>query len=296
MKLIFTSLLVFLLSQSMSESYCQKPIISFGIIADVQYCNCDAAGSRYYRLSADRLSEALDDFKNNSVDFIINLGDLIDHGYESYAPLLKTFESSGLKVYHVRGNHDYAVDDKYKKRLPLVMPGNKGYYSFPAHNFRFIILDGNEISTYATTNKNAIKNAETYISKLKGSGSRNAINWNGGIGHKQLSWLKEELDQALQNNEKVMIFCHFPVYPDDIHNLLNYNDIIQVISNYHNIIAWFAGHNHSGNYSNFNMIHFVTLKGMVETEKSNSYSVVRVYENKVWINGSGREGTRILAY
>jgi manganese-dependent ADP-ribose/CDP-alcohol diphosphatase len=296
MKLIFTSLLVFLLSQSMSESYSQKPIISFGIVADVQYCNCEPAGTRFYRLSADRFSEAVDTFKDNSVDFIINLGDLIDHGYESYTPILKTFESSGLKVYHVRGNHDYAVDDKYKKRLPLETPGNKGYYSFPVHNIRFIFLDGNEISTYAAPNKNAVKNAETYISNLKESGSRNAINWNGGIGPKQLSWLKEELDQASQNNEKVIIFCHFPVYPDDIHNLLNYNDITPVLSNYNNIIAWFAGHNHSGNYGNFNMIHFVTMKGMVETGKSTSYAVVRVYENKVWINGFGREITRILAY
>ena len=62
------------------------------------------------------------------------------------------------------------------------------------------------------------------------------------------------------------------------------------------IIAWFNGHNHAGNYGNFNKIHFLTMKGMVETETSGSYALVEVYFNKVWIRGSGREKGQILAY
>ncbi|MBN2632621.1 MAG: hypothetical protein JXR66_03630 [Bacteroidales bacterium] len=66
--------------------------------------------------------------------------------------------------------------------------------------------------------------------------------------------------------------------------------------NYDNIIAWFSGHNHAGNYGNFNMIHFVTFRGMVETAERNSFAVVEVYPNKIWIKGSGREKSQILAY
>jgi hypothetical protein len=44
------------------------------------------------------------------------------------------------------------------------------------------------------------------------------------------------------------------------------------------------------------MIHFVTFKGMVETEAGNSYALVEVYKNKLWIRGSGREKSQILAY
>ena len=71
---------------------------------------------------------------------------------------------------------------------------------------------------------------------------------------------------------------------------------IYKIEKYQNIIAWFNGHNHAGNYGNFNMIHFVTIKGMVETETNNSFALVEVYRNKIWIKGYGREKSQILAY
>jgi len=36
---------------------------------------------------------------------------------------------------------------------------------------------------------------------------------------------------------------------------------MSVVEKYKNIVAWFSGHNHEGNYGNFNMTHFVNLKG-----------------------------------
>ena len=65
---------------------------------------------------------------------------------------------------------------------------------------------------------------------------------------------------------------------------------------YQNIIAWFNGHNHEGNYAYQNKIHFVTMKGMVESEKQNSFARVDVYSDKIVISGSGREISRTLAY
>jgi hypothetical protein len=44
------------------------------------------------------------------------------------------------------------------------------------------------------------------------------------------------------------------------------------------------------------MIHFVTFKGMVETDANNSFALVEVYKNKIWIRGYGREKSQILAY
>jgi hypothetical protein len=69
-----------------------------------------------------------------------------------------------------------------------------------------------------------------------------------------------------------------------------------VLEGYDNIIAWINGHNHSGNYGNLNSTHFITVKGMVETETTNSFALIEVYKNKIWIKGSGREKSQILAY
>ena len=274
----------------------QKPLLKFGIITDVHYSDNEPVETRFYRSSLRKINEALTVFREDSVDFVINLGDLIDKDFRSYKPAMTIIDSFGLQIYHVSGNHDFSVKPYYKKKIPALEHEKKGYYSFSYSNFRFIFLNGNEISTYISANKKTIKNATDYICELKDKGEVNAIEWNGGISSKQLDWLSEQLTQATEKGEKVIISCHFPVIPENIHNLLNYNDILTVLKRFNNIIAWFNGHNHAGNYGNINHIHFVTFKGMVETENTNSFSEVEVYRNKIWIKGFGREKNQILAY
>jgi predicted phosphodiesterase len=274
----------------------KKHLFSFGIIADVQYADYDAVGTRFYRSSTEKLREAVASFKKDSVSFIINLGDLIDHDYVSFKPVLDIIGSSAINAYHVAGNHDFSVEKRLKKRLPVLASSKAGYYSFSYDNFRFIFLNGNEISTYISNNKTDIKEAEENLSLMKGKGEVNAVNWNGGFSRKQIDWLTGELTKAAAQNEKVFLICHFPVFPENVHNLLNYKEVLTILENYGNIIAWFNGHNHAGNYGNYNMTHFVTFKGMVETENSNSFAVVEVYKNKIWIKGSGREKNQILAH
>jgi manganese-dependent ADP-ribose/CDP-alcohol diphosphatase len=280
--------------QSTDQS--KKPLFSFGIIADVQYADYDPVGTRFYRSSLKKLREAVASFRNDSADFIINLGDLIDKDYRSYKPVLDIIDSSRLKTYHVSGNHDYSVDPRYKRQLPVLQPSQKGYYSFVYNKFRFIFLNGNEISTYISANKAKINRANEYLTRLKNEGETNALDWNGGISSEQLEWLDNQINEASVNNEKILLFCHFPVIPENVHNLLNYKDVLQILEKHQNIIAWFNGHNHEGNYGNFNMIHFITFKGMVETDSTNSFALIEVYKNKIWIRGNGREKSQILAF
>jgi manganese-dependent ADP-ribose/CDP-alcohol diphosphatase len=274
----------------------QEPIFSFGVIADVQYCNCEPSGTRYYNKSLSKLREALTSLKSDSAEFLLNLGDLIDRDYKSFRPVLDIIDSSEFKVWHCIGNHDYSVDARHKRRLPFDMPSKDGYYSFVYKGFRFIVLNGNEISIYSSIKKSAIKYAEDYLTSLRNMGNINAVDWNGGMSARQIEWLLTQLDESVERNEKVIIFCHFPVYPENVHNLLNYREVLSGLSGYQNIIAWFNGHNHAGNYGNFNQIHFITVKGMVETENTGSFALVEVYHNKIWIRGSGRERAQILAY
>lgn len=305
MKLLIASLFVSIMLNTMPDNRDSgnkmplnqsKPLFSFGVISDVQYCNYEPEGTRFYRSSLSKLRDAVNAFKSDSVSFLVNLGDLIDRDNISYKPVLDILDSSKLKVYHVAGNHDFSVESKYKKKIPALKQTKEGYYSFKEGNFRFIILNGNEISLYASDNKKNIQKAEEYLSALKAENAVNAMEWNGGFSQKQLVWLKKELDEATASGEKAFLLCHFPLVPENVHNLLNYKEVLSLLEDYHNIIAWFNGHNHSGNYGNFNMIHFVNFKGMVETETANSYAIVDVYKNKLWIRGSGREKSQILAY
>jgi len=299
---VFATIILFTMAEkketvpAQTNNQNQKALFTFGILADVQYSDNDPAGTRYYRASLGKLRKALTSLKRDSAEFIINMGDLIDKDYSSYKPVLDIIDSSRLKVYHVTGNHDYSVEPKLKKRIPVVTTSKDGYYSFVYKNFRFIFLNGNELSTYISNNKSTIKKAAEYLALMKNKGEINAVEWNGGLSARQIKWLQKQLDKATRNGEKVFLICHFPVIPDNVHNLLNSKEVISILKNYQNIVAWFNGHNHAGNYGNFNMIHFITFKGMVETNSSNSFALVEVYNNKIWIRGFGREKSQILVY
>lgn len=272
-----------------------EPLFSFGLIADVQYADSDPAGTRYYRKSSGKLKEALDSMKYDSAEFIINLGDIIDRDFVSFKPVLKIIDDSGLPVYHITGNHDYNVEPGLRKKLPLKIPP-KGYYSFTRNKFRFIFLNGNEISIFSTDNKKKENEAALYIESLRKSGNKNAIEWNGGIGKNQLFWLEKELKRSEDKAEKVFIFCHYPVWPENQHNLLNYSEVLYLLKKHNNIIAWINGHNHAGNYGRIDKTHFITLKGMVETPDTNSWALVEVFPRKILIKGYGREKSQTLSF
>jgi hypothetical protein len=273
----------------------QKPLFSFGIVADVQYCDCDTYNTRFYRNSPAKLKDAVEDLKADSPAFIINLGDLIDRDFESFDPVLKILDAVGIKVYHTLGNHDYTVNAGDARKVARITESDKGYYSFTHEGFRFIILNGNEVAKYAPTAAGR-KAGIQLLEELKASDAINAMDWNGATGSTQLEWFRKELMASHKADEKVFVICHFPVWPVGTHNLLNSGEVLGILSEYNHIIAWFNGHNHDGGYGNYNMIHFVTFRGMLETATESSYALVEVYNNKLWIRGSGREKSQILAY
>jgi predicted MPP superfamily phosphohydrolase len=279
-----------------TETLNEGSLFSFGVLADVQYADLAPLGERYYRSSLEKLGEAMETFRRDSVDFIVNLGDLIESGYESYKPVLSILNSSSIKCYHLTGNHDYLVDPRYVGRLPVMQEAREGYYSLIYNNYRMIFLNGNEISTYAATSRTQLRQAEEYLSELKKNGAVNAVEWNGGISKEQIGWFTGQLDESVSAGEKVIILCHFPVAPENIHNLLNYSELNTIISKYQNIVAWFSGHNHAGNYCYLNKINFVTFKGMVETRRKNSFAIVDVYNNRIAIKGFGRQESMVLAF
>lgn len=298
MEILIRSLLTALLMLNIDKSNIPEkstggpqdyPIFTIGIIADVQYADQEPSINRFYRLSKSRLQEAYDTFKKENVDFVINLGDLIDKDIASFKPVLGIIASSKIKTYSLPGNHDFSVRDSLKRSIPSLLRNPLGYESFKSEGFRFIFLNGNELSTYASTNSGIVKSARAYLDTLKAHKKINAMEWNGGIFASQLFFLERELDYATQKHEKVIISCHFPVYPENVHNLLNYEEVLALLKRYNNIIAWFSGHNHAGNYGKIGPVQFITFRGMVETENQTSFAIARVYDHRVVIKGYGRE-------
>jgi predicted phosphodiesterase len=263
---------------------------SFGAIADCQYCSGPNRGSRHYSSSAKKLHQCVRELNSHDLKFVIHLGDFIDRDYASFDKVLPIYQSLKMPAYHALGNHDFDVADKWKAKVPERMGMKSKYYDFSIEDWRFIVLDGNDVSFHAyPKDSSEYREAEVYYRENKIRSPR----WNGAVGEKQLTWMKEVLKGAEKKGEKVVLYCHFPVYPADPHNLWNAKEVISILETFSCVKAYINGHNHKGKYGQKNGIHYLTLKGMVETE-SNAYSIIGIFQDRIKVIGYGRESDRIL--
>ena len=138
--------------------------IKIGLVTDVQYSDIDDMGYCHYRNSLEKLTEAIGYFNSKNLDFVIQLGDFIDQGWGSYHSVFDIWHNLEHKSYHVLGNHDYDVEDYLKSNVPKLFGLEKTFYSFCMHNWRFIFLDGNDLSLCAyPKNSKEYKNSEQYL-------------------------------------------------------------------------------------------------------------------------------------
>ena len=120
-------------------------------------------------------------------DFIVNTGDMIETpgSKEDWAKFWDMSKPITVPYFLTVGNHDVhskAPSSKKKYRKQVDLPGNEFYYSFPAGNSLFVVLD--------TSNDGQEK-------RIKG---------------KQLKWLKEVLANTTQQH--TFIFLHHPLYTE----------------------------------------------------------------------------------
>src|ERR1041384_4954719 len=126
-----------------------KPTLRLGLVADPQYADIDPMYTRYYRQSIGKLTEAIDHFNGQELDFCVNVGDTIDQQWKSFDEMLKIFGKSKHKFYHLLGNHDFEVEQDLKAKAPGRLGMEKRYYSMTQNGFCLVMLDTNDVSVYA---------------------------------------------------------------------------------------------------------------------------------------------------
>lgn len=121
--------------------------------------------------------------------------------------------------------------------------------------------------------------------------------FNGGLSDGQLDWLKNQLDLIKQENKKCIICGHVPLHPQAVSTTLclawNQKEVLDLFGNYEKtILAYFSGHDHDGGYfRDKNNIHHITFKAILETPpNTNAYALVKVFKNRVSVEGVGQIG------
>ena len=265
--------------------------INFGIIADVQYAPKPSAGKRNYAQSIHLLDTCIEDFNTRSLDFVIQLGDIIDGSDDSSADLkiiTSIYNRSIADTYHVLGNHDFAGIDRtlVMKILGMENP----YYDFDIGCWKFIVLDCMDLAVSGGWDKNSENYllGQKMLDHLVSRNADNAYAWNGGISQTQLNWLDNVLKTADKNKQKAIIFGHPPLLPaGEPHTLSNAEKVIQVFEKYDCVQLYLCGHRHSGGFSEQNDIRYVTITAMVEADEDNAYAVISLNQPKIEISGVG---------
>jgi predicted phosphodiesterase len=265
-----------------------------GVIADCQYCNCEVKWNRYYKKAPQRLREAVTILNKDSLAYTIHLGDFIDQNIKSLDSILPTWNTLNSKTYHVLGNHDFDVEETNKLQMLDKLNIKNRYYSFVKNDWRFIVLDGNDLSFYGTTNKKKEQQTDSLFNLLEGKDLPYLKKWNGALSTDQLKWIQTELDEAIVKNQKVGFYCHFPVYPIDQHNIWNREQFLSLIKPYKNVKVFFNGHNHEGAYQLVDNVHYLTFKGMVDTENTSAFAKIKFDEDTLFVQGFDREISRKL--
>ena len=268
-----------------------------GLVADAQFADIDAKGTRFYRQSIAKLGAAVEHFNGRDLDFCLHLGDLIDREWRSFDEITRPLARSRHRFHHLLGNHDFEVLDEFKPRVPGRMGMERRYSFFDHRGFRFAILDTNDVSTYAHapgTPENTVAVAE--LARLQAAKLPQAKPWNGGLGAAQLAWLDRACREAGTQRLKVIILAHHPVLPAAEHTLWNPADALALVERHRHVVAWLNGHNHAGAFAERGGVPFVTMRGMVETPDTTAFATARVFPDRLVLTGHGREPSRELVF
>ena len=286
-------------------------MLRIGIITDLQYADADTIGKRRYRGSIEKFLEAVGALEEEGVDAIFNLGDSLDHDWNSLTAVSELFHSIRIPFYNVLGNHDFLVPDEKKTQIAdlLRMPKPEGYYTMALTDpesglvWRFIFLNGNEISLYAARNDEERRIAQEVREKYPLEDGTLSCDWNGAMSQTQLDWLRAQLSEAQVRDERVIVCNHFPLFcqggPYSVsqsvplanllplyfaklgYSLWNAEELLDVLDQYPNLLkGYWAGHLHEGSYGERGGVPHITFRGIIEAEP-NAWAVMEIQGDEV---------------
>lgn len=297
----------------------KQPLLSFGVISDVQYADIPDGSSflgvpRYYRHSVSVLQRAVKKWNQEKPKFVLNFGDIVDgfcpkdQSMIAVKKIVDEFDKFNGPVFHMIGNH-CLYNLPRKDLLPLLrIPGHHGhaYFDFsPIPEYRFVILDAYDISAIGwpedhpntlkalkvleEKNPNSDKNSPNGLVGLE----RRFLKFNGGVGKEQLEWLDNVLQEATKLNQNVIVCCHLPLDPgaSSFAALLwNYDEVMDMIHRYSCVKVCMGGHDHKGGQSvDSHGVHHRVLEAALECPPgTDSFGHIYAFDDRLLLYGTDR--------
>lgn len=277
---------------------------SFGIIGDTQYVDADDGTTfdgntvRRYRQSLRSLKEACTSFKDSGVICCILLGDIVDAkcshlgiAEQCLREVLGIVKDSNLVWHYCIGNHDlmcFTRKELHQKLIPRMVQNcsessQLHYELCPYQGYRFIFLDGYEISTIGASSEHNTQKAEKLLQSknanlaIQGAGwfeglppmDQRYVPYNGALSGEQLAWFDSVLQLSSEMGERCFVFSHMPCYrlccrPSGL--MWSSEEVLHIMHKRPGTVAaFFAGHDHDGGYAMDSMgIHHIVPPSPLE--------------------------------
>jgi len=273
-----------------------KSVVTIGLFADPQYADLDSRGARLYRSALKKLPECISVFNERKVDMVACLGDVVDRSPEESDTIFQIVKSSESPVYYVMGNHDFSgLDDVPDHLNKSGMPSL--YYAITEKNWKFIFLNTNDVSAYTKMSPEKKLEYEEMTDRMKREGAENNRTWNGGVGKEQMQWLSRELRTAENAGLRVIVFAHHPIFPLNDHTVLNYKEVLDLLLSYKSVKAYINGHYHPGKFAvTKEGLACISLEAMVEGGEDNSFAILRLGQDSMYMKGYGRVKSHVIPY
>jgi alkaline phosphatase len=253
----------------------EAPQVRFGIMADLHYADKDPVGTRHYRDSLVKLAAAKPEFARPPVDFVAELGDLIDAAPDvaverSYLQRISA-ELAALpgRRYYVLGNH--CVDTLTKAEFLQITGQPAAHFSFACGGWHFIVLDG------------------CYRSDGAPYGRKNSTWTDANMPAEELAWLRADLQRAAG---PCLVFVHQRLDGTGAYFIKNAAAVREALETSGRVRAVFQGHYHKNAYNSIRGIHYCTVAAMIEGSgvKHNAFAVVSLFrDGHIRVTGFGKQ-------
>lgn len=236
------------------------PIIQFGVITDSHHCNQPDSTTRFYSAALPKAQQFVNTMNAANAAFAIELGDFVDRLTGNKDPLVNLSEIENIYTsfngphYHVLGNHEF---DNLRRNELLYNVTNTGipqgqtYYSFDINGVHCVVLDADY--TVAPPHRPF---------DMLGPGE-NWWNWKDAwIPQEELDWLAADLAAS---SLPTFVFSHQLLNRVDTedHTVKNASVVRAMLEADGDVLAAFAGHDHAGDYSLMNGVHYFVLEANV---------------------------------
>ena len=230
--------------------------MKIGLLSDSHYCVSLFGGAKYRPGMLAKTKVTLDKMKEEGVELIVFLGDLIDkcrtqkQEIKCIDSIADLYRETGVPYVILRGNHDC-----------LVFPPEEFFYRVGGREAPFSLSFGDKLLLFIDGNY-----SQSGVPYAAGTN-----NWTDtAIPEKQVVWLRETLSSATEKD--IFVFSHQNFVNDNKkYNVKNASLLCDMFEKDGRVRAVFQGHYHAGGTKEINGIRYVVVPSL--TKKGTPYLI-----------------------